>query len=477
MSLPGIASTREPERSPAEAAQLLRLKVFLTMRWFAIALVAGATLLASRVFGISFPVAPVYAVTGFMLGYNLLMLFQLRGLASLPSNLVMRRAGVYSILHITLDLISFGVIMHYTGGAENPFIFIIALHIVGASTLLSRRAVYIIAAAAMLLIVIIVTAEFFGAPHVNLGGFVSPTLYQDPGYVLALLAALASILFATAFMVTAISGELRRRQREVVMLRERLLDETTEELQRVSGEIAKLEAEKNKFLRFLGIAAHDMKAPLAAIQSYFGIMLGGYSGDLNPKHKGMIERSSARIRELMELISDLLDIPRIETGQLVSEMKDFSLKELLKRCLAEQRTLAREKGLTLKTEVPDQLCWVYGSPPRVQQVLTNLVNNSICYTHQGGITVSVTENNDHVRVAVSDTGIGIPKDEVPKLFEDFFRASNTDAKGTGLGLSITRRIVESHGGRITCQSPCPDTDCGSLFTFTLSKTKSRRKRG
>jgi signal transduction histidine kinase len=477
MVLPGIAIRREPERSPAEAAQLVRLKVFLTMRWFAIAMVAAATLLASRVFGISFPVTPVYAVTGFMLAYNLLMFFQVRGLAALPSEQVTRRVGIYSISHIALDLISFGVIMHYTGGAENPFIFIIALHIVGASTLLSRRAVFVIAAAAMLLIITIVTAEYFGAAHVNLGGFVPPTLYQEPGYVLALLAALASILFATAFMVTAISGELRRRQQEVVQLRERLIDETTEELARVSGEITKLEEEKNKFLRFLGIAAHDMKAPLAAIQSYFGIMLGGYTGDLNPKQKGMIERSNTRIKELMNLISDLLDIPRIETGQLVQEMKDFSLKELLKRCLAEQRTLAREKGLALKTEAPDTLGWVYGSPPRIQQVLTNLVNNSISYTQQGCITVKVTESNDHVRVDVSDTGIGIPADEAPKIFEDFFRASNTDVKGTGLGLSITRRIVESHNGQITCQSPCPDTDCGCLFTFTLPKTKSRRKRG
>jgi signal transduction histidine kinase len=447
------------------------------MRWFAIALVILATLVASRVFSIDFPVVPVYAVAGFMLAYNLLFFLQVRGLTSLPAQIVMRRAGIYSILHITLDLIAFGFILHYTGGVENPFIFLIALHIVGASTLLSRRAVYIIAVAALLVIGAIVTAEFYGATHVNLDGFVPPTLYQEPSYVLSLMAALTSILFATAFMATAISGELRRRQQEVVVLRERLIEEKTEELARVSKEITKLEEEKNKFLRFLGIAAHDMKAPLAAIQSYFGIMLGGYSGDLNPKQKGMIDRSNTRIKELMNLISDLLDIPRIETGQLVQEMKDFSLKQLLRRCLAEQRTLAREKGLVLKTEVPDKLSWVYGSPPRIQQVLTNLVNNSISYTQEGSITVRVIENKDHVKVEVSDTGIGIPEDEVSKLFEDFYRASNADVKGTGLGLSITRRIVESHGGSITCQSPCPDTECGCLFTFTLPKTTSRRRRG
>ncbi len=271
-------------------------------------------------------------------------------------------------------------------------------------------------------------------------------------------------------MATAISNELNKRQQEIANLRELLLDETTEELQRVSAEIGKLAEEKDKFLRFLGIAAHDMKAPLAAIQSYFGIMLNGYTGELSGKQRGMIERSSIRITELLRLISDLLDIPRIETGQLVQEMKVFSLRSLAQRCLAEQRALAKEKGLELKTRLPAKLPRIYGSPSRLQQVLTNLINNAINYTAEGTITVCIEEGDEEIRVEVSDTGIGIPAEDIDKIFEDFFRASNVDVKGTGLGLSITRRIVESHDGRISAESPCPGTGCGSRFTFTLSKS-------
>jgi len=322
------------------------------------------------------------------------------------------------------------------------------------------------------MVTLLVVLEYTGIiPHVNLEGFANPTLYLEGNYILAVLVALASILYATAYMATAISGELRTRQREVVKLRERLLDETTGELERVSQEAAKLEEEKNRFLRFLGIAAHDMKAPLAAIQSYFGVMLGGFSGELTEKQRSMMERSSLRITELMNLISDLLDIPRIETGQLVQEMKEISLRQAIKHSVGELRNLAKQKGLKLKTELPEDLPKVYGSAPRLQQVITNLVSNAINYTSEGTITVRVTENKEDIKVEVLDAGIGIPAEDLPRIFDDFFRAGNVEAKGTGLGLSITRRIVEAHGGKMWVESPCSETGTGCRFTFTLPKKK------
>ncbi|GAI93365.1 unnamed protein product, partial [marine sediment metagenome] len=167
-------------------------------------------------------------------------------------------------------------------------------------------------------------------PHHNLTGFVMPDRYKDASYILAVLVALATILYATSYMATAISGELRKRQRQVVQLRESLLQEKTRELEQSSREIAKLEEGKNRFLSFLGIAAHDLKAPLAAIQSYIGVMLAGYTGEVNERQKNMLQRSSYRITELLNLISDLLDMPRIETGQVVQEMKEVSLRQIVR---------------------------------------------------------------------------------------------------------------------------------------------------
>ena len=177
----------------------------------------------------------------------------------------------------------------------------------------------------------------------------------------------------------------------------------------------------------------------------------------------------------MKLISDLLDIPRIETGQLVQEMKPSSLRDIVKASVDDLGGLAEQKGIKLWAEIPETLPDINGSAPRLRQVLNNLVNNAICYTPQGEVTVRVTDRTDDILVEVTDCGIGIPHEDLPKLFTDFFRASNVEAKGTGLGLSIARRIVEAHGGKIWVESPCSATGVGSKFSFTLPKKGDRRQ--
>ena len=204
-------------------------------------------------------------------------------------------------------------------------------------------------------------------------------------------------------------------------------------------------------------------------------MLGGFSGELNEKQKNMLERSSYRITKLLSLISDLLDIPRIETGQIVQEMKEISLRQVVRNCLEDQRKLAKERGIKLKVELPEALPKIRGSSSRLQQVITNLVNNALNYTPEGTVTLRVREGDNHIEIEVMDTGIGIPPQDLPQVFDDFFRASNVATKGTGLGLSIVKRIVEAHKGRIWVESPYSGSDTGSKFTFTLPKKSERRR--
>ena len=204
-------------------------------------------------------------------------------------------------------------------------------------------------------------------------------------------------------------------------------------------------------------------------------MLGGFAGTLTEKQRGMLERSSQRIKELLALISDLLDIPRIETGQIVQEMKDISLRQVVETAVGDMRDLAEQKKVKLKVEMPRSLGRIRGSAPRLQQVMTNLLNNAINYTPEGTITVRVSQDDKEVKVEVMDTGIGIPAEDLPHICEDFFRASNVEIKGTGLGLSIAKRIVEAHGGRIWVESPCPETGKGSKFSFTLPRKRSKRR--
>ncbi len=467
------------EYTPEEAALIMRLRVFVTMRWITVIGIIIATLVASMVVKISFPALPVYSTAAVIALYNLVLLWQLRNLGARRTGSIIQAARRFGDIHLFLDLIALTVILHFTGGIENPFIFYFVLHITAASISLHYRVVYMLATSAFLMVMLLVGLEYAGAiPHVNLVGFAVPTLYREGSYILAILVVLATLLYAAAYMVTAISGELRKRQRQVMQLREDLIEEKNGELERASGEITKLEEERNRFLHFLGIAAHDLKAPLTAIQGFLWVMLGGYAGKLTDKQKNMLERSSLRIKELLNLISDLLDIPRIETGQIVQEMKQASLRQVIKHSCDDVRNQAKEKGIRLKTELPEALPKVYGSASRLQQVITNLLDNAIRYTSEGDVAIRVKEEKNYILVEVTDTGIGIPPEDLPQVFNDFFRASNVVTKGTGLGLSISKRIVEAHGGRIWVESPCPETNHGSKCTFTLpkkSQTKRRQK--
>jgi signal transduction histidine kinase len=467
----------EPEHNPEEAAIRMWLRVFITIRWITILGIIAATLVASKIFHIGFPTVAAYGICAFVALCNLALLYQARRLEKMPTGSVVQKARAWGTIHLLLDLMAFTALLHFTGGIENPFIFYFVLHIIGASIILHYTAVYLLATSVTVVVVLLVGLEYIGAiPHVNLVGFADPMLYREGSYVLVVLVVLATALFATTYMATSVQGELRKRQREVVRLSQRLLKRRTGELEQASNEIAKLEEEKNRFLRFLGIAAHDLKAPLTAIQGFLWVMLGGYSGEITDKQKNMLERSTYRIKELLSLISDLLDIPRIETGQLVQEMKQVSLNQVIRASIGDLRDQAKQKKLKLKVELPPGLPKIYGSVPRLQQVVINLVSNAINYTPKGSVTIRINERDNQIQVEVLDTGIGIPSEDLPRMFEDFFRASNVETKGTGLGLSITRRIVEAHGGRIWVESPCPETGKGSKFTFTLPKKGETKRR-
>ena len=445
----------------------MSLSIFIKMRWVFILGVIAAAVVSTRVFEVDFETFPVYVTCALTAVYNIVLYRGLRSSRKDPAAVgtLFKRYGVTGIM---LDLAMLTVLLHYTGGIENPFIFFFVFHIVLASIVFDRRTVYLLATLAVALVTGMVMLEFAGViPHVNLVGFMLPTRYKEPQRVVAVLVSLTAIIYISSYISTAISFELRKRQRQVVELREEVLREKTRELEVSAQEKQRLEEDKKRFLVFLGMAAHDLKAPLAAIQSYIGVMLGNYAGELNDKQRNMLQRSSARIVGLMKLISDLLDIPRIENGQTPDEMGDVGLSSVIDDCIQEQKGLAEGKGLQIRRELPETLPPVWGSAMRLRQALTNLINNAISYTDAGTVTVRAIGDRSTVRVEILDTGIGIPPADKSRLFNDFFRGSNVDSPGTGLGLSIAKRIIESHGGDISIESPCPDSNVGTKVSLVL----------
>ncbi|MFC2050472.1 sensor histidine kinase [Chloroflexota bacterium] len=463
--------------SPEERALILRLRVYVNMRWLAIPAIIIATLVASMVFHIGFPTLPVYGICVVIALYNFLLLRWTQGLSKQKPELVIRRAEVYGNAQVILDLIVLTVLLHFTGGIENPFIFLYIIHTTAAAIFLSKRWAYALTTLAMVMAALLVFLEYFGIiPHVNLEGFVLPYRYSELSRVVAILVALVTLAYSFDYVVTAIVGELRRRQREVMKLKDQLLDQSKVDLEQCSGEVVKLVEERHRFVSFLSIVAHDLQSPLVATQSLLSYIVDGYTGEITDGQKDLMQRGIRRVDGLMTLITDLLDIPRIEAGQLKREMREISMNEVVIQATDGLDKLARQKGLALNVELSQSSPKVYASNRRLQQVVTNLVSNAINYTRDGTVLVRVTDG-DEVRVEVIDTGIGIPPDDLPRLFEDFFRGSNVGVKGTGLGLSISKRIIEAHGGKIWAESPCAETGKGSRFTFTLPKGQMGAQEG
>ncbi len=241
-------------------------------------------------------------------------------------------------------------------------------------------------------------------------------------------------------------------------------------LREVARELIKLEEGRKDLLRLVYVAGHDLKAPLAAVQAYMAVVLEGYAGEIPDKVLKILKRSSTRVMQMIELISNIMDLSRLEAGQLISELKETSMESVIKNSLEVVAVEAQQKEIALKKELPQPLPKVRGDELRLQQVLTNLLVNAVTYTPSGGlVTLRVKEKPDEILIEVLDTGIGIPPQDMPHLFDEFFRGSNVEVPGTGLGLAIVKRIVEAHGGRVWAESPCPETGQGSRFSFTLPR--------
>jgi len=218
----------------------------------------------------------------------------------------------------------------------------------------------------------------------------------------------------------------------------------------------------------LSVVFHDLKAPLAATESYLRVMLGGFAGGLGDDQRDMLQRSSTRISELLNVISHMTDVSRVDARDLV--MTKLSLAQVVLESVDAMQPLAKEKDLLLQADIPAHLPPIQGYHEQLKQVLANLLSNGIKFTPAGGmVTVRVIERAEYVETQVRDTGVGIPPKELPKIFDDFYRGLDLAERGAGLGLSIAKRIVEAHHGQIWATSPCPDTGKGSQFVFSLPR--------
>ena len=222
---------------------------------------------------------------------------------------------------------------------------------------------------------------------------------------------------------------------------------------------------------FITMVSHQLRSPLVAIIQYYEVILGGMAGDVPEKQKEIILKTRARLEGLLNLITDWLDVARLDSGQIVDNIKPQSTKKIITKVIEDLKPLTQEENISLELGSCSKNDLVQGDADTLEQVFSNLVTNAIRYNRPNGkVTVSITENADYIAVEVQDTGIGMAKEHLPFIFDQFFRVKRGEdqkVKGTGLGLSIAKKIVDAHKGSIQVTS---ELGKGSTFTVLLPKT-------
>jgi signal transduction histidine kinase len=228
-----------------------------------------------------------------------------------------------------------------------------------------------------------------------------------------------------------------------------------------------LEAASEHKSRFLANMSHELRTPLNAILGYSELLQDGVYGVLPARAEGVLERLANNGKHLLSLVNDILDLSKIEAGQLRLSFEDYRMPTIVEAVVAATESLTQAKGLALLSSVADGLPAGYGDARRLTQVLLNLVANAIKFTDKGEIKIGATASDRRFLLAVRDTGPGIGEADRLRIFEEFQQVENTTTRakgGTGLGLTISKRIVEMHGGKIWVESVLGE---GSTFRITL----------
>jgi signal transduction histidine kinase len=437
----------------------------IQVRWI---LVAGALIVVSMgdmLFPTSLPMPIPILIAAAIAGYNGIFLWYSRRLAAPAGEDLERRYLRFANLQISADIVALTLLIHFTGGIENPFYLVYIVYVTAAGILLPRRYSFMYAGLATALFSALVLAEYFQwIPHVHLEGFVSPQRYQRGIYVAGVLFALSGTLFICAHLASSISEILRRREEE--LLHSNLSCEIRAgDLSKLNARLAELDKSRSQFIR---LVTHELRAPVAAIQSYLRLILDGYVPP--ERQKEIIEKAERRALEQLALISDLLDLARLQEKREERELELVNVTDILHGVSELMQARTEDKDLLFTVEAEPDVPPVRARPEHIKQLWTNLISNAIKYTEPGGIVVvNLSQNPNYVVGVVRDTGIGLTPEQVSHLFEEFYRTEEAKAmerQGTGLGLSIVKRIVEDYGGRIWVES---EQGKGSKFSFALPK--------
>lgn len=439
---------------PLEAELIGRLKWLVQLRWVAVAGVSVTVLATRYLFGFeNILIYRLFVLVFITAGINVIYSIYLS--RSFPENQVsnekdLEKAQTFAITQICIDLILLTLMIHNSGGVENPFSIFYIFHIIISSILLNRR--YSIAYAFFVVFLYsgLILAENYGLiPHHHLIG-----IEISPQYLFGVIFAFGAAMLISAWVTSSIRMQLEARE---------------DELEKARKALEVLEAQKSGFLRMV---SHELRSPITAIQSSLGVImsLGGQS--LGDDLKTSLNRSMIRADELVHLTKDLLEFSRLTSFKTdETDLMDMDMVRIAQSVTELYESQAAEKNIQFDTSLPDDSIPFHGDPRSIDQIFNNIISNAIRYTPEHGrVKVSLEKHGDRARFTVTDNGIGIPPEDIERIGAEFYRCRNAkqfEPGGTGMGMKIVKEAVRQHGGKLDIQS---DIDKGTTIRVEIPLT-------
>ncbi len=430
-----------------------RLYWFINIRWLAIAGVIIAINFAKYFQDIPLPYPFLYLVSGVLTIFNIIYLAfynYIKNNESLQLNKTL--INYFANFQALVDLIILSLLLYGSGGIYSPFIYYFAFHMVIAGMLLSPLWAFAQGAIALSFFsILIILSGYHIIPNYSLPGFgPQPGTETYVLFITSRLVGLVSAMFILIFMSTSISRQLNKK--------EQLLNKLNEELEHANRE-------KSKYILQ---TTHELKAPLAAIQSYLKVALEGYVGPIEGKLKEMLSNINHRAGNMLLMVNELLDIANIKRIDIKAlEKEKCNVNHLVNKVLRLFEDEIAEKKIDVNVKIAEN-CEVLANIEQFCILLTNIINNAMKYSGtNSSINIEAVDLNGNLQLKISDNGIGIPKKDIPNIFNEYYRAQNAvDRKneGTGLGLAIVENIVKKHGGCIRVES---ELEKGTSFIIEL----------
>ena len=367
-----------------------------------------------------------------------------------------------SLLQMIFDLIALTLLIHYTGGIENPLFMFYIFHMIIGSLILPGVVIYTIAGAVVCAFSLVVFLEYYGVlSHYYIAGLFAAPIYNNENYLLIVLTIFIIMMFLSVTIANKIAQQLYQIESQ--------LRESLEKLN---------EAEKAKQHYVIGIV-HEIKTPIAAVGSFIELILKDFLGPISSEVKERLVRAKVRTDEAIKMINNVLHISKLKLLDEIFE-EEINLTEIVERIIAKQKVFADTKNIELLFE--KQSCInskIYGDSVLIELAVSNIINNSVKYAgNNGKVEIILEPENENCTLEICDNGIGIPKEDQQKIFDEFYRASNIKHKGyegTGLGLSLVKQIISRHKGEICVESPSrlgSENNPGTCFIIKMPVKKT-----